>query len=84
MLVQLAIIQISLALCFAVITFFFEQEHSKGQFQTMVDSIWYALITMYTIGFGDQVRFSYSRVSYLPLRSPKLFSVAVLAHFALF
>lgn len=55
MLIQLAIIQLSLALCFAVVTFFFERENSQGQFRNMIDSLWYALITMYTIGYGDQV-----------------------------
>ena len=55
MLMQLAIIQLSLALCFAVMTFFFERDNSKGHFQTMVDSLWFAVITMYTIGYGDQV-----------------------------
>ena len=59
MLIQLAIIQLSLALCFAVVTFFFEREsHREKQFRNMVDSLWYALITMYSIGYGDQVYFS--------------------------
>ena len=41
-----------------MITYFFEQgnpDRRPDQFKDMTDSMWWALITMYTIGFGDQV-----------------------------
>ena len=55
MLVQLAIIQLSIALCFAVSIFIVEQGYEGNQFHNMIDATWYALITMYTVGYGDFV-----------------------------
>ncbi|CBY34251.1 unnamed protein product [Oikopleura dioica] len=55
MLVQLAIIQLSIALCFAVSIFIVEQGVEGNQFHNMIDATWYALITMYTVGYGDFV-----------------------------
>ena len=52
MLVQLAIIQLSIALCFAVSIFIVEQGYEGNQFHNMIDATWYALITMYTVGYG--------------------------------
>ena len=56
-------VEISLALCFAVCVYFAEhdfwQHHrpkEERMFVDMTDAIWYALITMYTVGYGDQVR----------------------------
>ncbi|CBY39839.1 unnamed protein product, partial [Oikopleura dioica] len=51
MLVQLAIIQLSIALCFAVSIFIVEQGVEGNQFHNMIDATWYALITMYTVGY---------------------------------
>lgn len=58
MLLQLAIIQFSIALCAAVCVYFaehFEPDRDPEMFRDLVDGVWYALITMYTVGYGDQV-----------------------------
>ena len=55
---QLAIIQLSIALCFAVCVYnaeHFQKDRDPLMFRNIGDALWYALITMYTVGYGDQV-----------------------------
>ena len=52
MLIQLAIIQLSLALVFAVMTYFFERDapnRKEENFRDMTDAMWWALITMVSL-----------------------------------
>lgn len=39
----------------AVVVFFFEREQNPDHFDTIFQSVWWALVTMTTVGYGDKV-----------------------------
>jgi len=39
----------------AVVVFFFEREQNPDHFDTIFQSVWWALVTMTTVGYGDKI-----------------------------